>query len=196
MRNVIAALVAVAAVAGVVWFGWMELAARTAPEEAGPSADQVLADFVTAYNAGDAEAMTALVHPDDRVGLDGLMDADQAMRSDLDLAAVQLSLGEVSIDDERATATTTLAVTLADLPGAEESEDGGAETGDEGTIGWLASLDAIERRSGWFVQPDRSALHPSLTGNTGFRRRQVETPRASILAVDGTPLTLHGRRSV
>ncbi len=191
MRNVIAALVAVAAVATVVWFGWTELAVRTEPDESGPSAQEVLAEFVTAFNAGDAETMATLVHPDDQVGLDGLLDATTAMRNDLDLAALQLSLGEVDVADERAQATTTLAVTLANLPGAD-ADAGGAETGDEGTIGWLASLAAIERRSGWFVRPDRSALHPSLTGNTGFLRRQVATPRASILAVDGTPLTLHG----
>lgn len=189
MRNVIAALVAVAAVGAVVWFGWTELAARTAPEEVGPSPDQVMTDFVAAFNAGDVEGMSELVHPDDQVGLDGLVDATEAMRTDLDLAAVQLSLGEVDPEGERATAATTLAVTLANLPGAD---DDGGETGDEGTIGWLASLSAIQRRSGWFVRPDRSALHPSLTGDTRFRRREVDTPRASILSVDGTPLTVHG----
>lgn len=226
MRNVIAALVAVAAVGAVVWFGWTSLSVRTAPREVGPGAPDVLAAFVDAFNTGDDQAMTDLVHPDDRVGLDGLLDATATMRTELDLADVALILREVDEGESRATASTTVSVTLADLPGptgtpgdAPATEDGTAAptdpsptaTGapsaaateatpdptpdagrDVGSLAWTASIEAIRRRSGWFVQVDRASLHPQLTGTTSFVRREVDTPRASILAADGTPLTVHG----
>ncbi len=201
MRNVIAALVAVAAVGVVVWFGWSSLSARTTTQEAGPGAPDVLAAFVDAFNAGDNQAMTDLVHPDDRVGLDGLLDATTTMRAELDLTDVELILREVDEGEARATASTTVSVTLGNLPGPTATEDGGstptadATAGrgeDVGSLAWTASLRAIERRSGWFVQADRSSLHPNLTGTTAFVRREVDTPRASILAADGTPVTVHG----
>ncbi len=228
MRNVLAALVAVAAVGAVVWFGWTSLSVRTAPREVGPGAPDVLAAFVDAFNAGDDQAMTDLVHPDDRVGLDGLLNATATMRTELDLAGVALILREVDEGESRATASTTVSVTLADLPGptdtpgdAPATEDGTAAPTDPsptataapsaapstteatrdptpgagrdvGSLAWTASIEAIRRRSGWFVQVDRASLHPQLTGTTTFVRREVDTPRASILAADGTPLTVHG----
>ncbi|MBY5160918.1 penicillin-binding transpeptidase domain-containing protein [Salsipaludibacter albus] len=186
MRNVIAALVAIAAVGAVVWFGWTELSTRTEPQESGPGAEEVLGAFATAWSTDDTTAMEDLVHPDDRVGLDGFLSATDEMRTSLDLAAVSMSIDEVDETDDRAVTSTSVTVTLADLPGGE------ADAGDVGTIGWLSSLEAIQRRSGWFVRPDRASLHPQLAGSTRFERREVDTPRASILAVDGTPLTIHG----
>lgn len=226
MRTFIAAVVALAAVAAAVWVGLdlLEPRVEDAPVASSPEQAAQLAatDFAAAWAAGDVDAMTALVHRDDSVGLDEFLSASEQMTTALGVQAVQLDIDAVSAGDKRRVADATVTITIdvaapapAATPSASASADAAAGTTTPGTdatpagtdpeasvapgtpstatvqVSWPTQLDLVERQAGWLVVPDRTTVHPDMRRDTLFARTSTDPVRASILDINGTPLTSH-----
>ncbi|HKJ55229.1 MAG TPA: hypothetical protein VJ978_04515 [Nitriliruptoraceae bacterium] len=228
MRTFIAAIVALAAVAAAVWVGLDLLQPRISDSTTASSPDQqaqaAADDFATAWAADDVEAMAALVHGDDRAGLDEFLAVSEQMTTALGVEQVSLDIDAIGEGEKRRVADATLTITM-DLaaqveplpsdtasPGQDPSGTPGTGTApattapgeataatpatdpaDEDTVqvSWPTQVALVERQAGWLVVPDRTTVHPGMRRDTLFARTSTEPVRASILDINGTPLTSH-----
>lgn len=91
---------------------------------------------------------------------------------------------------------TTAAATPASTPGTTPAQDGQATAQENGVtetvqISWPTQISLVERQAGWFVVPSTQLLHPSIRRDTLFARTATDPIRASILDINGEPLTSH-----
>lgn len=75
-------------------------------------------------------------------------------------------------------------------PTSTSGQDGGGTT-DTVQISWPTQISMVERQAGWFVVPTVQLLHPSMQRDTLFARTTTDPVRASILDINGEPLTSH-----
>jgi|GEM_PF-436149 len=174
LREVLALLAGLAVVGGLGWFGYQWLLDSTEPEDADQEvaspAQEVLQDYLDAWEAGDLEAMEATLAtvPED------FRPVHRQLEDALAPTAVRVEPGELREPvDGRAELPVTVEVTPAATPGP---------------VSWDTELVATRSRGVWTVDWSLTTLHPELRPGWEFAVEVEDVPRRPILAADGTTL--------
>lgn len=169
MRTAIAAGFAALVVIAAVAVGWRAVDSRLSAGDDGPTA--TMDAFVAALSTGSGQDVAATV----RSGGDELAAAVDGVAAALPGATWTVERG--AVEQDGATADATLVVTLAS---------------EFGPITWESEVTATRRRGDWGIDADPATLHPDLSAQRQVVVERTEVTRASLLAVDGEPLTSHG----
>jgi cell division protein FtsI/penicillin-binding protein 2 len=186
VRDLLLGVLALAALAGAVYGGWLLL--TESDLLGGPAGDDdpaaapaaVLDDYLAAWEAGDHARMAELVRdpPDDLVAV------HEQLRDGLELEALTVERGEVTVgdpaQDQDGRARAPLRAT-ADLPGERD-------------LTWETEVELLRERGRWGIAWRPTTLHPELRPGLVFDREVTAVDRAPILAVDGTVLAGSGER--
>ena len=140
--------------------------------DGGSAAETAAEDYLTAWAAGDVDAMSALVAdpPAD------FATQQQTFRTGLQVVRAAASDVEVETDGDQATASFR------------------AELGLQGVGPWAydGALDLTKVDGEWRVVFSPASLHPALTDGTHLQRTRAQGQRAAIVADGGQPLAVGG----
>jgi len=170
VRDRLVVVLALVVLGGTVAGGWQWMA-RLGSDEPPPPEAAALA-WASAWNAGDAEAMGAVL--DTTVGLTQAV----ALFEPLDPTTVDVRVTGVVAGEHDGLATATFSVNML--------------LRDAGDWSWSTSGQLQRSRGTWRLNWDSTLLHPALTRDVRLERRDVTVPRAPILARDGRALTSQG----
>ncbi len=153
------------------------------------------------FLATSDQMTAALAVQEVRLDIDAVSGGDQRRVADatvtvtVDVAAPAAEPTEATSASPAAdTATPGTATTPAD-PDATDDPTTPATDATDATatveVSWPTQLALVERQAGWLVVPARTTVHPGMRRDTLFARTSTEPVRASILDINGTPLTSH-----
>ncbi len=171
LRDLAGILLGVGAVVALAYGGWNWLSSTmTADPDPFDEARAVAQDYLDAWEAGDHDALTALVRepPEDLVA------RHAQLREGLEVRALRIDGGEADVTTEgRFVQPVTVEVdsALVDEP-----------------LRWDTELRLLRERGTWGVDWSLSTIHPELRPTWTFGWEAVEVDREPILAVDGTQL--------
>lgn len=158
------------AVGGLLFAALGVLFVLVAGRSEGPD-DEVRA-YLAAWQRNDWRAMGDLVHDPPR----DFAERHQAITRDLRVGRTELRAGRIRRDGNEATASFTADVTVAGL----------------GQWRYDGRLRLARAEGQWRVQWSPAAVHPALSDGERLARTRKWDARASILAADGTALTVEG----
>lgn len=172
MKDLLVAIVALCALAGVAYGGWWLLTESdvfgTEQEPAASPADTAAA-FATAWRDGDLDEMLALTRDEPAT----MRPAYEQLAEALDADQVEVAPGELDeVGDGRAVVPLTVTMTDADF----------------GELRWQVELELQRARGEWAVVWTPSTLHPSYREGLRFAVEREDLDRAPILAAGGEQL--------
>jgi cell division protein FtsI/penicillin-binding protein 2 len=183
VRQLLLALLALAALAGVAYGGWWlltesDLLTGSAGDAAAPA--DTLDEYLAAWESGDDARMAELVRspPEDFAAV------HEQFRSGLEVERLTVESGEVRTGDpdegQDGRASAPLDITVL-LPGDRE-------------VSWSTEVELLRERGEWGIQWTHAVVHPDLRRGLFFDREVRTVERVPILAADGTALAASGER--
>jgi cell division protein FtsI/penicillin-binding protein 2 len=183
VRELLLAVVALAALAGIAFGGWWLLNESDllgGGDDEAAQAQDTLDAYAAAWSDGDHDAMAELVRdpPEEFVEVhDQLVEGTEL--EDLEVVASEARTGGPDgTQDGRANATLTITATL---PGGRD-------------LAWETDVELLRERGAWGLVWGHAVTHPDLRAGYRFAREVEPVDRAPILAADGTTLAGSGER--
>jgi cell division protein FtsI/penicillin-binding protein 2 len=183
VKQLLLALVALAALAGVAYGGWWlltesDLLTGSAEDAAAPG--DTLDEYLEAWESGDEARMLELV----RDPSEDFAAVHDQFRSGLEVERLTIEPGELRTGDpdegQDGRASAPLDITVV-LPGDRE-------------VSWSTEVELLRERGEWGIQWTHAVIHPDLRRGLFFDREVRTVDRVPILAADGTALAASGER--
>ena len=175
-RDLVTAVLGLAVVATVVWFGWTLLADPGGPEDPQDAAASLAQAYLSAWEDGDVATMGGLV----RDAPDDFAEPHLQLAEGLEPTSLRLRAGEPDHEaDGRARVPFEVELDL---------------TAPLGTVGWDSELVLVRERGRWGVQWTPATIHPELQPGDRFAVERADVDRRPILAADGTQLAGPGEQ--
>ncbi|MBS3940578.1 MAG: penicillin-binding protein [Actinobacteria bacterium] len=176
MKDLLIAIVALAALAGAAYGAWWLLTESdvfTGEQEQVADPADTAAAFAAAWEAGDLDEMLALTRSEPET----MRPAYEQLAEGLAPDQVQAVTGEVEqVGEGRVLVPMTVTLLAAEY----------------GEVGWEVELELQRARGEWAVAWSPSSLHPSYRDGMSFDIEREELDRAPILAAGGEPLAGEG----